>query len=52
LLALPGAADGGIIPLLAAESTDPEPVVVLESAGLTEPEELLWQELNISDAVV
>jgi len=52
LVALPGASDGGIIPLLAAESTDPEPVVPLESMGLAELAELLWQELKNSAMTV
>ena len=52
LLALPGAADGGIIPLFAAESTDPEPDVPLESVGLPVLEELLWQELKNSAVTV
>ena len=41
LLALPGAAEGGMIPLLAAESTDPEPAAPLVSTDLDELEELL-----------
>ena len=40
-VALPGAAEGGMIPLLAAESTDPEPLDPLESTALDELEELL-----------
>lgn len=41
LVALSGEADGGTIPLLAEESTDPVPIVPLESTGLAELEELL-----------
>jgi hypothetical protein len=51
-LAFPGAAEGGKIPLLAAESGPPE-LTTVESAVLGVPEPaLLWQEVIINKKAI